>query len=226
MKIGKKGALDAPFYFCYSVFTVRRQRAFERYEPLREQKPLSFVICGRKSVFFMPLTREQKLNILNGLTEKFGKAKAAILVDFNKLSVSKTMELRRNLKSVDAEYKVAKKTLVSRVLKSNKFEDADIDGFKTQVGIVFSYADPVAAASSVWKFSKVNEAFKILGGFLGLNWQGKDKIVALAKLPSREILLGQVVRTIASPLSGLVTALSGNMRNLVNVLNNIQNKRS
>lgn len=174
----------------------------------------------------MPLTREQKLNILNDLTDKFSRAKAAILVDFNKLSVSKTMELRRNLKSVDAEYKVAKKTLVNRVLKSGKFEDAGLDSFKTQVGIVFSYADPVSAANSVWKFSKVNEIFKILGGFLGLNWQGKEKILALAKLPSREILLGQVVGTIAAPLSGLVTVLSGNIRNLVSVLNNIQNKRS
>ena len=52
--------------------------------------------------FFMPLTREQKQNILKDLTDKFNRAKAAILVDFNKLPVSKTMELRRNLKSADA----------------------------------------------------------------------------------------------------------------------------
>lgn len=174
----------------------------------------------------MSLTREQKSNILNDLTDKFNRAKAAILVDFNKLSVSKAMELRRNLKSINAEYKVAKKTLVSRVLRFGKFEDADLDGFKTQVGIVFSYSDPVVAAQSVWKFSKVNSALKILGGFLGLDWQVKDNIVALAKLPSREILLGQIVRTIASPLSGLVTVLSGNVRNLVGILNIIQNKRS
>ena len=174
----------------------------------------------------MPLTREQKSNILQDLTDKFSRARAAILVDFNKLSVSKAMELRRILKSINAEYKVAKKTLINRVLRAGNFEDADLDGFKTQVGIVFSYADPVAAAQSVWKFSKVNDALKILGGFLGLNWLIKDSIVALAKLPPREILLGQVARTIAAPLSGLVTVLSGNMRNLVSVLHNIQNKRS
>lgn len=173
----------------------------------------------------MPLTREQKENILSDLTDKFSRAKAAILVDFNKLSVSKAMELRRNLKSVNAEYKVAKKTLINRVLRSGKFENADLDSFKTQVGVVFSYADPVPMASSLFKFSKVNEALKILGGFLGLNWQDKDKIVALAKLPSREILLGQVVYMIASPLSGLATVLSGNMRNLVGVLNNIRSKK-
>ena len=174
----------------------------------------------------MPLTREQKSNILNDLTEKFSRAKAAILVDFNKLSVSKAMELRRALKAINAEYRVAKKTLINRVLKSGKFEDAKIDDFKTQVGVIFGYDDPAPVANSVWKFSKVNEALKILGGFMGLNWQGKDGIIALAKLPSREILLGQFVRTIASPLSGLVTVLSGNMRNLVNILHNIQNKRS
>ena len=114
----------------------------------------------------MALTREQKSNILSDLTDKFSRAKAAILVDFNKLSVSKAMELRRNLKSADAEYKVAKKTLISRVLRLGHFEDANLDDFKTQVGIVFSYIDPVATAQSVWKFSKINDALKILGGFL------------------------------------------------------------
>ncbi len=173
----------------------------------------------------MPLTREQKLNILNDLTDKFSRAKAAILVDFNKLPVSKTMELRRNLKSADAEYKVVKKTLISRVLRFGHFEDVDLDNFKTQVGIVFSYVDPVAAAQSVWKFSKVNEALKILGGFIGFNWHDRDRIITLAKLPSREILLWQLVRTIAAPLSGLVGVLQGNVRNLVSVLNNIRSKK-
>ena len=173
----------------------------------------------------MALTRKQKLNILNDLTDKFSRAKAAILVDFNKLPVSKTMELRRNLKSTNAEYKVAKKTLISRVLRFGHFEDVDLDNFKTQVGIVFSYDDPVATAQSVWKFSKVNEALKILGGFLGLDWQDKDKIMTLARLPSREILLWQLVRTIAVPLSGLVSVLQGNTCNLINLLNNLKSKK-
>jgi len=173
----------------------------------------------------MAITREQKQNIVKDLTDKFSRAKAAILVDFNKLPVSKTMELRRNLKSTDAEYKVAKKTLISRVLRFGHFEDIDLDNFKTQVGIVFSYVDPVETAQSVWKFSKVNEALKILGGFLGFNWQDKDKIVALAKLPSREILLWQLVRTIAAPLSGLVGVLQGNVRNLVSVISKIKLKK-
>ncbi len=184
----------------------------------------------------MPLTKEQKSNILKDLTDKFNRAKAAILVDFNKLSVSKSMELRRALKSINAEYKVAKKTLINRVLRFGHFEEANLDDFKTQVGIIFSYDDPATAASSIWKFSRVNEALKILGGFLlarrslgeggGFEWRDKAKIIELAKLPSREILLGQVVRVIASPLFGFVTVLSGNMRNLVNVLDNIKNKRS
>lgn len=173
----------------------------------------------------MALTREQKQNILKDLTDKFRRAKAAILVDFNKLSVSKTMELRRSLKSVSDEYKVSKKTLISRVLKAGHFENVDLDNFKTQVGIVFSYSDPAATAQSVWIFSKVNEALKILGGFLGFNWQDKDRIIELAKLPSREILLGQVIGTIAAPFRCLISALSGNMRNLVSVIDQIRSKK-
>lgn len=173
----------------------------------------------------MALSREQKQNILKDLTDKFSRAKAAILVDFNKLSVAKTMELRRLLKQLGAEYKVFKKTLINRILKSGDYKGVDLDELKTQVGIVFSYDDPVPAASSIFKFSRVNEALKILGGFLNRGWQDKDKIIALAKLPAREILLGQVVGAVAAPLSGLVNVLSGNMRNLVNILNNIKIKK-
>ncbi len=174
----------------------------------------------------MPLSREQKQNILKDLVDKLKRAKAAILVDYTKLPVKKTMELRRSLKEADAEYKVAKKTLIARALREADYKDFDLENFKTQVGLVFGYSDPVPAAQSVYKFSKLNEVFKILGGFFGLDWMDKTKILAIAKLPPREVLLSQVVWTIAAPLSGLVNVLSGNIRNLVNVLNNLKNKRS
>lgn len=173
----------------------------------------------------MPLTREQKQNILKDLVEKLKKAKSAILVDYTKLPVSKTMELRRSLKQADAEYKVAKKTLISRALKEANYKDFDPEKFKTQVGMVFSYNDPVSAAQSVYKFSRLNEALKILGGFLGIEFKDKSQIMALAQLPPREALLGQVVGTIAAPLSGLVNVLSGNTRDLVNLLNNLRSKK-
>lgn len=170
----------------------------------------------------MPLSREQKKDILKDLSDKFSRAKAAILVDFNKLSVAKTMELRKLLKQIGADYKVSKKTLMSRILNTGDYKGLNLEELKTQIGVVFSYDDPVPAAQSVYKFSRVNEALKILGGFIGYIWQDKNNIIALAKLPSREILLRQLVGAIASPLSGLVNVLSGNMRNLVNVLNNIK----
>ncbi len=173
----------------------------------------------------MAITREQKQNILKDLTDKFSRAKAAILVDFNKLSVAKTMELRRLLKQIGADYKVAKKTLINRVLMAGDYKGADLDELKTQVGVVFSYDDPVPVASSIYKFSRLNETLKILGGFLGFDWQEKNNIIAFAKLPSREVLLGQVVRMVASPLSGLVTALSGNMQNLVSVLDQVKKSK-
>lgn len=174
----------------------------------------------------MAITREKKKNILNDLADKFSRAKAEVLVDFNKLSVAKTMELRKLLKQIGAEYKVSKKTLINRILKSNDYNGVNLDELKTQVGVVFSYDDPMRVAQSIYKFSKVNDALKILGGFIGFDWQSRDEIIVLAKLPPREVILGQLVGVIASPLSGLVTVLSGNMRNLVSVLNNIKLKNN
>lgn len=174
----------------------------------------------------MAITREKKENIIKDLADKFSRAKAAILVDFNKLSVAKTMELRRLLKKIGAEYRVSKKTLLNRILKSGDYKGVNLDELKIQMGVVFSYDDPVQTAQSIYKFSKINDALKILGGFLGFNWQKREKIIALAQLPSREILLGCIVGTIAAPLSGLVTVLSGNMRNFISLLNNLKTKRS
>ena len=170
------------------------------------------------------LTKSQKSKIVEELADKFGKQKIAIFSDFHGINVVKARDLRRALKKDYAEYKVAKKTLIDRAIVEQglQFSAKELQG---EVGVAFGYGDQVAPAKALVKFSKENETFKILGGIMEGRILSIKDIVALAKLPSREILLAQVVGAFQAPLRGLATVLQANIRNLATVLNKIKEKK-
>jgi|SRR3989338_2615681 len=167
------------------------------------------------------LTKAQKAKIVDELTERFRKQKIALFSDFRGVSVGKAQMLRRALKKDAGEYKIAKKTLLNRALKNAGMEDVNTKKMEGEIGVAFGYGDEVAPARVLYKFSRENETFKIVGGVLAGKILGEKDIITIAKLPSREVLIAQVVGTLQAPIRGLATVLSGNMRNLVVVLNKI-----
>src|SRR3989344_5283512 len=163
------------------------------------------------------LNKQQKEKLVDDLTDKFKRQKIAIFSDFHGVSVAKAQALRHILKKTDAEYKVAKKTLLDRAL--NKLGlGTKTQEFKGEIGVAFGYGDEIPPAKTLFKFSKENDTFKILGGILGSRILSDKEVVALARIPSREILIGQLLGTLQSPMRGLVSVLGGNLRNLVTVL--------
>ena len=168
------------------------------------------------------LTKAQKSKVVEELTERFKKQKIAIFSDIRGVSVAKSQTLRKGLKKEDAEFKVTKKTLFDKALGIAGF-DFSTKKLEGEIGVAFGYGDQSAPAKLLAKFSKDNETFKILGGILEGKIFTKEDIIAFSKLPSKDVLLGQLVRVLSSPLRGLATVLGGNMRNLVVVLNNIKN---
>lgn len=171
------------------------------------------------------LTKEQKQEIVGDLTQRFKRKKIAIFSDFRGISVAKAQTLRRLLKKLDAEFKVAKKTLFDRALAAAGFK-AKTRELEGEIGVAFGYGDEVQPAKTLLKFSKENETFKILGGILGDRVLKNTEVITLARLPGRETLLAQVVGTLQSPIRGLVTVLRGNIKNLVVVLNKIKENKT
>mgnify|MGYP001597087411 FL=1 len=167
------------------------------------------------------LNKAQKQKLVEELVDKFQRQKIAIFSDFHGVSVSKAQQLRRLLKKDGAEYRVAKKTLLDRALEAIGFSLRTKE-MKGEIGVAFGYGDEIAPAKTLFKFSKGNETFKILGGFLGAKTLSDKEVLTLAKLPSREVLLGQLLGVLRSPIRGLVSVLGGNIRNLVVVLNKIK----
>lgn len=170
------------------------------------------------------LTKQKKTEVIAELTDRFSRQKVAIFSDFHGVSVAKATLLRRSLRKEDAEYKVAKKTLLVRAMQEAGIT-FDAKSLKGEIGVAFGYGDQALPAKILAKFGKENETFKILGGLLGSRvMTGKD-VIALARLPSREVLLAQVVGALSAPLRGLAGALQGNIRNLAFVLGQVRDNK-
>jgi len=172
----------------------------------------------------MATSKEQKKLILKGLNERIKKQTTMIIVDFTGLKAVESFDLRESLKKVNAELKVAKKTLIQLALKNNNL-DKDIREMSGEIGLVFGYQDEILPAKAVYDFSKKNEKLKILGGFFENKFQEKEKFIELAKLPSKEELLGKLVGSISSPITGFVRSLQYNLKGLIFALNAIKENK-
>lgn len=179
----------------------------------------------------MAKSRQQKEQTLKTLTENLTSGKSAVFVNFDGLTVSETQEFRTQCRENNLAYMVAKKTLLRKALEAANLSEVDTGIFEKGVGTVIGLEDEVAPAQVVDKFAKDHQAMTILGGVMTENPEGQKfmdiaQVSALAKLPSKEVLLGRLVGSINAPVSGFVNVLAGNIRGLVNVLNGIKDQQS
>ena len=163
----------------------------------------------------MALTKEQKQKIIEDLKEKIKKQRAIIFVDFKSLRTKDLLVLRKQLKGIGGELKVVKKSLLGIAAKNLK---AVVKRLKTQIALVLGYEDEISIAKILYNFSKENENLKILAGFLENQIIEKEKIIELAKIPSREELLTKLVGIVSSPLSKFTYVLKENIKGLIVVL--------
>lgn len=176
----------------------------------------------------MALTKEKKRKSLKDLKENISKQKSVIFVDFAKVNSKDLFDLRKKLKEAGCALKVGKKTLVriafgqSNISFWNKIKSS----MPGQLALVFGIEDELSPARISNQFSKTNKDFKILGGIFENRFIEKEKVLVLANLPSREELLGKIVGSIASPLSGFVTVLQGPVRGFVFAIKALAEKQS
>jgi len=170
----------------------------------------------------MALSKEKKQNILKDLKEKIEKQKSIAFVDFKGLKVKSLSLLRKKIKEAGGNFQVAKKTLIRLALeKFNLRLDKELEG---EIALIFAFEDPISPLKEAFKFSQTNANIKFLAGFFEGKFIGKEEVLSLAQLPSKDELLTKLVWTIQSPISGLVNVLQGNLRNLVYVLSQISPK--
>jgi large subunit ribosomal protein L10 len=165
----------------------------------------------------------QKKEIVKELQKKLLNSGIVVLTEYRGLKVRDMTELRKKCRECEIEYKVVKNTLISLAIKDTYFRPLQpyIVG-PTGIGIS---NDPVTLAKVFEEFSKEHEEFKIRALMIGEEIFHQEKIKELASLPSKDILMGQVIFYMKTPIYGLVNALSSPLRGLVNVLNGIKSKK-
>ena len=169
--------------------------------------------------------RPEKQSIGAELTAKVKGAGYIFLADYKGLSVAKTAELRKQLKGANAKIQVVKNRVFKHVLKGAGVGGLDA-GLKGASAMVYGNGDPVATAKVLKDFIKANEKPVIkLGTLQGAMLTAKD-VEALAAMPSREIMLGKLVGTIAAPMSSLVGVLNQKVASLLYVLKAIEEKKA
>lgn len=169
----------------------------------------------------MPTTnRQKKMSITEGLSDKLGRAKSLVVTDYRGLNMVQLSELRNKLRKTDSEYTITKNTLLKRALQEKGFavDEASLEG---PSATLFAYGDEVAPIKELVAYAKTAALPKVKAGYLGKDFLNSARVDALAKLPSRQMLLGQTVGVLQAPVSAFVNVLQANIRNLVYVLNQV-----
>ena len=149
---------------------------------------------------------EQKKQAVAELVEKLKSAQAGVLVDYRGLTVEEDTDLRRKLREAGVEYKVVKNTLTR--FAANEVGLSGLDNeLNGPTALAISAEDPVAPAKVLSDFAKSNECLKIKAGFLDGAVISLDEVTKLAKTPSRETLIAQIMGSLNAPISNLVRTL-------------------
>jgi len=166
----------------------------------------------------------EKKRIAEDLQQRFEKSSIVILTDYKGLDVASMNALRRKLREANTEYQVAKNSLLVRASEGN---DVTLikDLFKGPSAVALTFDDPVAPAKALTDFVKENDKLEIKAGVLNGKVVDVAAIKALSALPSREVLLAQLLSAMNAVPTSLVTALSDVPRRLVNVLQAIKDQK-
>ena len=166
------------------------------------------------------MIKTEKVSIVKELTEELKSATSTVLVDYKGLSVSAQQELKKRLKSVGANMKVVKNTLLKLAGKDAKLpEDALTDTVLSgPTALVMTEDDPIAPLQVLYKFAKEFEIPELKVGIIEKDFQDKVTLEILAQLPSKDVLVSQAVGTIAQPLYGIVGVLNANLQKLLYIL--------
>jgi large subunit ribosomal protein L10 len=168
--------------------------------------------------------REQKVEQVDQLTEKLKKAKVAVLTDYRGLKVNQIQELRGKLRSGNVEYRVVKNTLARRAADAAGYKALESE-LKGPIAIAFGYDDLSLPPRLINEFVRTTRLkVEIVGGLVEGRVFDRDQIKQLADLPSREVLLAQLLGTLQSPVAQLVGIMQTPLQQLMGVLEAYKSK--
>jgi large subunit ribosomal protein L10 len=154
------------------------------------------------------LNRDQKAAVIEEVAGQIKEADAVFAVDYRGISVPQAAELRTRLREADASFRIVKNTLTERAA-----DQAGAEGLKELLegptAMTFVRGDAAAAAKALRDFRRATQLLEFKGGWMNGEALTPEAIDAIAQLPSREVLYGRLVGMVASPITGLASAMGG-----------------
>ena len=174
-------------------------------------------------------TQEKQL-IINEMTEKLKRAKSIFLTENLGLSVEAVTDLRRKFRESNIEYKVVKNTLLKRsmgeVAAGGQIGfDALIPYLAGPTAIAIGYDEPTRPAKIIVDFVKKNEKLKLKASIVEGQFFTPSQAQELASIPSREILISQLLMVLQSPIQNLVSTLNAVIQNFISTLDAVREKK-
>jgi large subunit ribosomal protein L10 len=170
------------------------------------------------------MNREQKAAAISEIAGQLKESEAVFAVDYRGISVPQAAELRVRLRDADATFRVVKNTLTERAA-----DEAGADTLKTLLegptALTFVHGDAALAAKAIATFARETDTLAFKGGLLGAESVDAEQILAISRLPARDVLYGQLVGLAASPITGLVRGLNALIAGLAIQLSQINEKK-
>jgi large subunit ribosomal protein L10 len=170
------------------------------------------------------MNTQQKQDAVEELTAKIRDAQSMIVTDYRGLSVGQLADVRNQLRESGASLTVAKNTLAR--IAANQAEKPDLVSLlQGPTAIAFISDDPAAAAKKLSDIARTTRILQVRGAIVEGETLTADQVKELGDLPSRDVLQGQVVGTIAGPLQGAYATIAAPAREFLVVLDQYIEKR-
>lgn len=170
------------------------------------------------------MPRPEKVQAVEEIKGRMEDTRAYFLTEYRGLSVKQQQTLRRALRQAGADYKVLKMTLAAIAARELGHDDI-ADALVGPTAIAFADDDAVAAAKALDEFAKDNEAFVLKVGMLSGNLLLPEQVSDLAKMPSRDELLGKIAGAMAAPLYGAAGLFASFTRNAASMFSQLLEKK-
>jgi large subunit ribosomal protein L10 len=169
------------------------------------------------------MNRDEKAQAIEEIAAQIEGAEAIFAVDYRGISVPQAAELRSKLREADASFRVVKNRLTKRAAEQVG-EERLAEFLQGPTALTFVRGDTAQAAKAISTFNKEHEVLTFKGGFMDGLSLDEEKFKSIARLPSREVLDGQLAGVVASPLTGLVRGLGSMIQGLALQLGQIAEK--
>ncbi len=170
------------------------------------------------------MPRPEKVQAVEEIKGRMEEARAFFLTEYRGLSVKQQQTLRRALREAGADYKVLKMTLAA-IAARELGHDEIADELVGPTAIAFADEDAVATAKALDEFAKGNEAFVLKAGMLSGNLLVPEQVSELAKMPSRDELLGKIAGAMAAPMFGAAGLFAAFTRNAASMFSQLLEKK-